>query len=682
MKQLLAVTLGVLIFYVSAASESQGSRPFQAEDIFRLEYADNPRISPNGEKVVYLRKTNDIMTDRARRDIWCIELESMNQYPLFSDRHNRSVPVWDRRSERIAFVSNASGENHIYVHLLKENRTLQVVRVPDRVRNLEWSPDGSWIAFNMDVPAPTRNAFTQNIKRPNRPEGARWSARPVVIDRARYQSDGRGMLPSSYSQIFIVSAEGGAKRQLTFAQEDHQSNLAWSKDSSRIIYSARTGEDWELSLRESNLHAIDILSGDIERLTFLDGSQTHPKISPSGRQVAFLNASGDTVAYRHTELAVLDLDSGSIVEIPNLIDRSIRSAEWDAEGERFVIMYDDRGHRKLGYLSWDGELTEIVGDVSGARLGRPYLSGEFSVSDNGLITYTQGDAHKPADVALVRDGARQPLTQLNRNFLDFIDLGEIHEFVYDSALDGEQIHGWYLTPPGFDPEMKYPLILEIHGGPHLAYGPHFSAEHQLMAARGYVVFFNNYRGSSSYGEHFAMLLQNKYNSVDDFTDHMSGIDAMIGKGFIDEEQLFVTGGSAGGAATAYAVGLTDRFRAAAAVNPVINWTSKVLTSDSYLSQIPNQFPGLPWDEHEHYWQRSALSLVGNVSTPTMVMAGDADRRTPISEAEQYYQALKLRGIDTALVRVPGASHAISSRPSRMIAKVEHVLAWFKTHGGR
>lgn len=514
---------------------------------------------------------------------------------------------------------------------------------------------------------------------PKRPDGARWSTRPVVIERARYQSDGRGMLPSTYSQIFIIPAEGGAIRQLTNSEEDHQSDLVWTPDSRSIIYSARKGEDWELNLRESNLYSIDIISGEFTRLTDIPGSQTDPRISPSGHRIAFLNASGDRVAYRHTELAILDMESGHIEFVPNRIDRSIRSFEWTSDDQNFVVVFDDRGYRKLGYLSLDGFVTEITNDVSGARLGRPYLSGEFSISKNNRIAYTKGDAYHPANIAIIDNGEITSLTRLNINLLEFVDLGKIHEVNYPSTLDGEWIQGWYITPPDFDPDKKYPLILEIHGGPHLAYGPHFSAEHQLMASRGYVVFYNNYRGSTSYGEKFAMLLQNKYSSKDDFTDHMSGIDYLIAKGFIDDQQLFVTGGSAGGAATAYAVGLTNRFRAAAAVNPVINWTSKVLTSDSYLSQIPNQFPGFPWDEPEHYWNRSALSLVGNVSTPTMVMAGDADRRTPISEAEQYYQALKLLGVDTALVRIPGASHAISSRPSRMIAKVEYVLAWFKTH---
>ena len=223
------------------------------------------------------------------------------------------------------------------------------------------------------------------------------------------------------------------------------------------------------------------------------------------------------------------------------------------------------------------------------------------------------------------------------------------------------------------------MILEIHGGPHLAYGPNFSVEMQAMAAAGYVVFYNNYRGSLSYGEEFALLLQYKYSSPEDFEDHMSGIDALIDKGFIDENNLFITGGSAGGIATAYAIGLTDRFNAAVSAKPVINWLSKTLTADSMVSQIYHQFPGPPWENLKHYWERSPLSLVGNVSTPTLLITGEDDRRTPISETEQFYQALRLKGVESAMIRIPDASHGIASVPSRIITKVDHILAWFERY---
>ena len=277
------------------------------------------------------------------------------------------------------------------------------------------------------------------------------------------------------------------------------------------------------------------------------------------------------------------------------------------------------------------------------------------------------------------NGKVNVLTELNNDLLDQLKLGDINELVYNSSFDDQEIQGWYITPPDFDPQKKYPLILEIHGGPHLAYGPYFSAELQIMAASGYVVFYNNYRGSLSYGEDFALLLQYKYSSSEDFADHMSGIDALIDKGSIDESNLFIAGGSAGGIATAYAIGLTDRFNAAVAAKPVINWLSKTLTADSMVGQIYHQFPGPPWENLEHYWKRSPLSLVGNVTTPTMLLTGEDDRRTPISETEQFYQALKLKGVDSAMIRLPETSHGIASRPSRLITKVDHILAWFERY---
>ena len=245
------------------------------------------------------------------------------------------------------------------------------------------------------------------------------------------------------------------------------------------------------------------------------------------------------------------------------------------------------------------------------------------------------------------------LTRLNDNLLGHKTLGTVEDIRYKSSHDGRQIHGWIVKPPAFDPKKKYPLILEIHGGPFANYGPRFAADMQLYAAAGYVVLYANPRGSTSYGEEFGNLIHHAYPGHD-YDDLMSGVDAVLAKGYVDENNLFVTGGSGGGVLTAWIIGKTNRFRAAVVCKPVINWYSFVLTADVYPFFARYWFPGPPWENAEHYLKRSPLSLVGNVTTPTMLITGEADHRTPISESEQYYQALKLRKVEAVLVRVPGA----------------------------
>ena len=392
--------------------------------------------------------------------------------------------------------------------------------------------------------------------------------------------------------------------------------------------------------------------------------------------LAFNHKVRRPLAYTPEHLAVMNLSNNKIRLLTEDLDGDAYDFTWSEDDESLYFGYQERGLQKIGNVTVNKKITEITNKLGGTTIGRPYLSGSFHVN-NDTIAYTHGSSQSPADLAVVNSAGSQVLTSLNEDLLAHRTLGQVNDIVYKSSIDGQEIQGWYITPPNYDPKKKYPLILEIHGGPHLAYGPHFSAELQIMAAAGYIVFYNNYRGSLSYGEDFALLLQYKYSSEDDFADHMSGIDALINKNMVDEDNLFIAGGSAGGIATAYAVGLTDRFNAAVAAKPVINWLSKPLTADSMVYQIYHQFPGPPWEHLEHYWKRSPLSLVGNVKTPTMLLTGEDDRRTPISETEQFYQALQYRGIDSVMVRIPNTAHGIASRPSNLITKVDHILAWFE-----
>ncbi len=514
-----------------------------------------------------------------------------------------------------------------------------------------------------------------------KPKGASWAEPVKVIETIPYQFDGNGIVEPEYEQIFVIPEEGGTPRQITNGEFNHRGPLEWDRNSRNILFSSNRHQNWPLESGERDIFSVNVKSRNLSQLTNSEGAEFNPRFSKDNNHIAYLAVPKKPVAYQNTQLKLMKRDGSESRLLSGSLDASLSNLFWSRTQNMIYAQFDQRAVRKIATFDLKGLKKIVAEGLSGTSLGRPYLSGTYHLGGNDTIAFTSGKHDSPADIVVMKkDSDKQVLaTQLNTDLLADKNLASIHNITYASSFDGEEIQGWYLLPPDFDPEKKYPLILEIHGGPHLAYGPYFSAELQLMAAAGYVVFYDNHRGSSSYGERFALLLQYKYSSKEDFADHMSGVDAVISKGFVDEDNLFIAGGSAGGIATAYAIGLTDRFNAAAAAKPVINWISKTLTADSSVGQIYHQFPGPPWEHFQHYWERSPLSLVGQVTTPTLLLTGEADRRTPISETEQFYQALKLRKIDAAMVRVPDSPHGIAGRPSRLIAKVDNILAWFERY---
>ena len=656
----------------SESLTTDSERYFKSEDIFNLEYVSEVQVSPNGKYVAYVRRSNDIMSDSSRANVWLASVDGKSHRPLLSSKKSYYSIRWSPDGSRLAYLSNEEGKPQLYVRWMDTGQTALVTNVTSNPSNITWSPDGKHIAFTMSVDAKEKPL---DIKMPKKPDGAKWSPSFQYITKARYQADGRGILEPAYTHIFIVPADGGTARQLTSGNYHHNGRLSFSPDSDKIYFSANRSDNWEYEPVEGDIFSVDMM-GHIAQLTNDKGLESSPVVSPDGKHIAYARRDDEKVMYKNSYLYVMKSDGTDAQNLTKDIDNSVSNFHWK-DNKHVYFQQSVRGLAQVDVVSLSGSVKAVAKGLGGTTLGRPYVFGTYHAVDD-VVAYTKGRTDRPADLYVTTRNERQ-LTSLNEDVLGHKQLGEVKEIVYPSSIDGEEIQGWYILPPNYDSSKTYPLILEIHGGPNLAYGPVFTAELQRMAAEGYVVFYDNHRGSTGYGERFALLLQGKYSSEYDFSDHMSGVDALIEKGIADPERLFITGGSAGGIASAYAIGLTNRFKAAVVAKPVINWLSKVLTADSGLYQIPFQFPGKPWDNVEHYWKRSPLSLVGNVTTPTMLITGVEDKRTPMSETEQFYQALKIQKVDSVLVKVPGSPHGIASKPSRMIGKVENILAWFKKY---
>ncbi len=649
---------------------------FSARDVFELEYAADPRISPDGTRIVYARTRLDIQTDRPVSQLWMLEVRSGEHWPLTPVDSSCSSPRWSHDGKRLLYVANTGGGAQLYLHWLERGTVSQVTQLESSPGSLAWSPDGTTIAFSMEIPAP----LAPFVEMPKAPEGAQWADPPRLIRHTQYKQDGSGLTEPAFRQLFVVPAEGGTPRQVSEGPYDHTGVPSFSPDGRSLYCAANRREDAESYPLDSEIQRIDLIDGSIEALTSRLGPDDDPAVSPDGEWVAYTGFDDAYQGYQIDQLYLMRSDGSEGRSLTHDLDRDVRGHRWSSSGDGIYFLYDDRGLTRLAFLEISGgKITLLADDVGGTSIGRPYASGSFTVSRNGSAAYTRSTDQRPADVGLVQAGVQaKTLTDLNGDLLDNRRLGRVESIAFPSLADGRNIQGWLVFPPDYDPSESYPLILEIHGGPFANYGGRFSAECQLYASAGYVVLYVNPRGSTSYGQEFGNLIHHAYPG-EDYDDLMGGIEHVIANYSVDPERLFVTGGSGGGVLTSWIVGKTDRFQAAVVAKPVIHWTSFALTADFYTFFHRYWFPGPPWEHQEHYWKRSPLSLVGNVTTPTMLLTGEEDHRTPMSESEQYYQALRLRGVESALVRVPGASHGIAARPSHLIGKVLHILKWFEIH---
>ncbi|PQA85763.1 S9 family peptidase [Marinicaulis flavus] len=654
-------------------------RKFTAERVFDLEYANDPQISPDGRTIVYARTHMDKLTDRMSADIWSIDTRSGAHRPLIDGEGSIASPRWSPSGDRLLYLGAKDGKPELRVLYMDSGESFSLAQFEEAPSAPKWSPDGQSIAFSMFTPAEGPSF----AKPPKQPEGAEWSKPVRVFDDLTFRFDGAGYLREGATHVYVISAEGGTPRQITHGETDFNSPAWLGNDTLLVVGNDVPNAD--LDPVESEIYAVSLDDLSMTALTSRDGPDTAPAASADGRRIAFLGYDDEVKSYQQTDLYVMNADGSNVANLTADYDRSIGSFKWS--GSSLLAQAEVDGDIEILEVPANGNVSTLITGVGGTSIGRPYAAGSFSAARNGAVAYTAGSPDRPAEVGLYQpslipglNGNRQGrvMTSLNDDLLPYLDMAKIEEIKVKSSYDEREIEAWIALPHGFKADGSYPLLLEIHGGPFAMYGPYFAAEIQRYAAEGYVVVYVNPRGSTGYGEEFAQLIDLAYPG-EDYDDLMSVVDAVIDKNYVDPDRLFVTGGSGGGVLTAWIVGKTNRFAAAVTVKPVINWFTMALAGDIAAYVRRHWIRADPWDDPEAYWRLSPISLVGNVETPTMVMVGEEDWRTPTWESEQFYTALKMRKIDTALVRVPGSPHYIASRPSRLIAKTDNIMGWFEKY---
>ncbi|MEM9571431.1 MAG: S9 family peptidase [Pseudomonadota bacterium] len=663
---------GVFAFSAIADDHEDTSRKFTAERVFDIEYAADPQISPDGETIVYVRRSMDKLKDQDRGDLWTIDVDTGTHRPLITGGASAGAPRWSPDGTQLLYSTATDGKPDLRIYYFDSDRSVSLAQFQYGPGSAAWSPDGSTIAFTMFTPGETPS-FAKPIAQP---EGAEWSPPVRVFDDLQFRFDGQGYLKEGATHVYTLSADGGTPRQITDGEADFSSPTWLNGDTLLVV--GNDVEDRDLDPIESEIYAVNL--ADLQRtvLTSRDGPDLGPAVSPDGSKIAYLGYDDLLKSYQQADLYVMNADGSGVTELAADFDRAFSRVEWHPNGRSLIAEIENAGVIDLVSVSMNGEVETLLTNLGGTSIGRPYASGSFSVSDTRrpVIAYTAGSPDRPAEIAVSgRNVTDRVLTDLNSDLLDHLDMATIEEIKVPSRHDELEIEAWVALPHGFTADGSYPMILEIHGGPFAMYGPYFASEIQRFAAEGYVTVYVNPRGSTGYGADFAMAIDRAYPGYD-YEDLMSVVDDLVARDYVDEDRLFVTGGSGGGILTAWIVGKTDRFAGAATVKPVINWMTMALSADIAQFVRRHWIREDPWENPDAFLDLSPIMLIENVTTPTLVMVGEEDWRTPTWEAEQFYTALKLKGVDTALIRVPGSPHYIAGRPSRLIAKTDNIMGWF------
>jgi dipeptidyl aminopeptidase/acylaminoacyl peptidase len=674
----LCVLAAVLIFAVVAAQAQTG---LTSDTLWKWQWVGDAQISPDGSKVVYVHIRVNEDKDNYVSALWLADVKTgaLRQMTTATARH--WSPRWSPDGTRIALVSNRGGRAaQIYVLPLDGGEATAVTKMKNGAGNIEWAPDGKWIAFTSRV-----GPSAEDLK----PEpGKERAPKEKVITRLMYRADGAGYFPEGHTHIFIAAADGaGEPKQVTSGDFNHGAP-AWSPDGKWIAFSAIRKPDPDYEMGDSEIYVISPQGGEPKQLTDRRGPDANPMWSPDGKWMAYTGSDDKGLSYTVTKLYVMNADGSGKRELTNerVWDRSAGDGvigdfaapfggmggdmAWSADGQRVLFLSADRGTSNIYWIPAAG------GAVTPLTKGEHDIAG-FSLAGNGQMAAVRSAINSPFDVYAFSVSAPElkRLTNVNAELLKGRTLVDAEMFWYPS-FDGRQIQAWVMKPVGFAAGKKYPMVLYIHGGPHAMYGTTFFHEFQVLASRGYVVLITNPRGSTGYGQEFGNVIQYKYPG-DDYKDLMAGVDELLKRGYVDEKRMGVAGGSGGGVLTAWTIGHTTRFAAAAPQRGVYNWYSFVTTSDFNLNFAKRWFRDFPWNDAKDYLERSPVYHVKNITTPTLVVHNEEDWRVPIAQGEELYTSLKMLKRETKLVRFPEEPHGLSrmGRPSHRVARINYIAEW-------
>jgi len=656
-----------------SAQETRSATRLTNDHYFDFERVSNAQISPNGTRIVYTRQQVNKIEDRWETSLWIVNADGGQNRFLTKG----STPRWSSDGKRILYIADGEPRGpQIFVRWIDtDGPATQITHATEKVADARWSPDGKLIAFSMFVP----EKDPWNISMPPAPEGAKWTGTPRVVSTLHYRQDQVGFLQDGHTHLFVVSADGGAARQITNGMWSAGAGelrgavpMDWTPDSKSIVFEADRTTESDLHYQTSQLLVADVATGAVRELISTPGSWSRPAVSPDGKTVAFTGYPRSTRTHTVSDLYIVPLSGGEIKKISGDYDRDPMTLHWTPDSTGVYFDAEDHGSRNVQFAAIAG------GGVKPVTTGAHVLTMDSASSDMVAVG-TETDPDNPPDLVrypLRRPGDMTKLTSVNASLLQGMHLAKTEQIDFTSKGDAK-IQGWVVKPPDFDPAKKYPMILEIHGGPFSMYSVAFNYMFQNFAANDFVVLYVNPRGSTGYGTAFSGGIDHNYPGPD-YDDLMAGVDATIGKGFVDTTRMYVSGCSGGGVLSSWVIGHTDRFAAAAVRCPVIDWLS--MTGNTDIPLFTYSFFQKPfWEDPSEWLSHSSVMSAGKVTTPTLLMTGVLDRRTPMPQTEEYYSALKVRGVPVKLLQFEGEYHGTASKPSNFIRTQLYMMSWFKKY---